>query len=210
MLPHPDQHWCVHLGKKPLKDQQIVFMLLSQPAFIAKKLLWEKDIPIKIIKGPISTFFVNIASASVPTLVPYRKHILDPPAVHVRAHMEEREIRDISALESWTQLLHPMQELELGWVSHLLLQLGAWGKLLSSSFSAVQSSRSRDVINGLGPWASILEVKILLPLVTTIAALCPYLVTGKMIKNQNFKPSCSSGSLLLFTHIRSNAKTKPK
>lgn len=92
-----------------------------------------------------------IASASVPTLVSYRKHILDPPAMHVRAHMEEREIRDISPLESLTQLLHPMRELKLSWVSHLLLQLGAWGKLLSSLFSAVQSSRSRDVINGLGP-----------------------------------------------------------
>lgn len=104
------------------------------------------------MKGPVSTFFfVNIVSTSGPTLSPCRKHSLDPPVMHARAHMEEREIHEIPPLESLMQLLHQMQELKLVWVSHLLLQLGAWGKLLSSLFSAVRSSRSRDVINGLGP-----------------------------------------------------------
>lgn len=184
-------------------------MLLSQPAFIARELLGEKDIPIKIMKGPISTFFVNIVSTSVLTLAPSRKHILDPRAMHVRAHMEEREIHDISPLKSLMQLLHQMQELKLCWVSHLLLQLGAWGKLLSSLFwcSKLQKKR-RDQWT----WAPSFHLRSQDPPAPCYdnSSIMSLPSNRKNDKNQNFKPSCSSGSLLLFVHIRSNEKNKPK
>lgn len=112
-------------------------------------LLWEKDIPIEIIKCSISTLLWILS----PLLAPPWPHPGSSRHACKSTHGRERVF-----MTFLLQKLNAVIASDAGTETRLGFTFAApaWclGKLLSSLFSALQSSRKRDVINRLGPWAS--------------------------------------------------------